>query len=624
MKKWIWLGAIVTIVFIASASLFFATPEIAFIPSDEEVLNSSKKSGMDDRFLQIGQQGNNQINEEVLKLGKKAFYEETFGNEVFLTDILGLVDGALSLPNITRAILALNGEGTSNLQVSLSKDVQIGERFFKKGTKIDTGIDVAKGSNIPIGMPVKIVNGKPKVGLSCAACHATVDRETKQVIEGAPNSDLNTGLMLALATNSTAYFTHAQINSIKDYITEDSRKVETSSGKKEELPDPGKLEAAVDKIFVNWPRGNFDSTIDMKSNPAQIPDSFTLGDHPYGWSGFAMAGPFEGLSSFSNNVHAQNSDSLSQADLSQPLFNMDKEVYLGTILQNAANPKFKYNSKETQKPSEFFESVDPTPGSPGINELVKTPQYPKSSVIAPVGLVASSPGYYFNEQNNAMAAWQNTLVPPKPDRTFDSTQVERGRDVFIRAGCISCHAGEAYTNNKIISAPTIKTDPSRAKALKKTGKIFADSYLYTPSTSVPVPDDAKIVKVPTDHLNKEQVNLAFAHNGSPGGYKVPSLLGLYWTAPYLHDGGVAVGENISTQLGVAKTLSKGIKVDPANSLRALVDKNLRQKVIQANKEAEELKELHVKGIGHEYWVDETTGFTKAQQNALVEYLLTLR
>ena len=144
--------------------------------------------------------------------------------------------------------------------------------------------------------------------------------------------------------------------------------------------------------FLKWPRGNFDSTIDMVSNPAQIPDSFTKGDHPYGWSGFAAAGPFHGLSAFSNNVHAQNSDSLGQAENSSPLFGMDQEVYLGTILQNAANPKFRYDTKKGEKPSSFFAAVDPTPGVPGVNEMVRSPSFPKLNLMAPDGLLVSSPG----------------------------------------------------------------------------------------------------------------------------------------------------------------------------------------------------------------------------------------
>src|SRR5690606_28687421 len=106
---------------------------------------------------------------------------------------------------------------------------------------------------------------------------------------------------------------------------------------------------------------------------------FTLGDHPYGWSGFAAVGPFKGLSTFSQNVHAQNSDSLSQADASKALFGIDKEMYLGIILQNAANPKYRYDPSTGQKPSAFFASVDPTPDAPGVNELVSSPDSPKLS-----------------------------------------------------------------------------------------------------------------------------------------------------------------------------------------------------------------------------------------------------
>jgi hypothetical protein len=96
----------------------------------------------------------------------------------------------------------------------------------------------------------------------------------------------------------------------------------------------------------------------MENNPSQIPDSFTLGDHPYGWSGFAMAGPFNGLSTFSSNVHAQNTDSTSEAEVSTALFGIDKEVYLGTLLQNAADPKYRFNPKQTKKPSEFFAKIE--------------------------------------------------------------------------------------------------------------------------------------------------------------------------------------------------------------------------------------------------------------------------
>ncbi|MGG1664054.1 electron transport protein [Brevibacillus sp. NRS-1366] len=575
------------------------------------------------RAMLSPQNGAIKMDQALIDLGKKAFYEETFGNEVFITDIMGAFNGPITLANVKKAIGELNGQGTSNLQVELEKTVTIGGKTFKKGTKIDTGLDVPKGWNQILGMPLKQSQGTWKAGISCAACHATVDRDTKQIIEGAPNVDLNAGLFIAMATNSAAYFAHTDIESLQKYMKNLDRTVETSDGKRAALPDPKALEDAVDANALKWPKGNFDSTIDMKSNPAQIPDSFTLGDFPYGWSGHAMAGPFKGLSTFNNNVHAQNSDSLTQSEVSRELFGIDKEVYIGTILQNAASPTYRFSTEMGIKPSEFFAKVDPTPGTPGVNQVILPPSFPKATLIAPDGLIVSSPGTKVNEQNNAMSVWQNRLVPPKPPITANASTLDLGRDVFQRASCIKCHAGDFYTNNRIVPAPEIGTDPSRAQALKVTEKIWGEATIFSPDTPVPVPPDAKVLKVPTDMLDPEQIKLAFAKGDSPGGYKTPSLIGLYWTAPYLHDGGVIVGADAKKQLGFPGTLDKGIQPDPANSLRALVDKKLREKVIAANRSAN-LQQVHVQGIGHEYWVDGTTGFSPKEQEALIKYLLLLK
>ncbi len=637
----IWKAALlfVGIAIIGYVIIYKVEPEYAYIPPEKKILNESAVDIKTDRYhTSLGEPLNNQgivqanaddwgitIDESLLSLGRDAFYQETFGNEIFLTDIMGIVDGPFTIPNIMQAIMKLNGEGTTNLRVELADDIKIGDKQYRKGDLIDTGIDVVKGTYTPLGMPVTFSDGRVRVGVSCAACHATVDRETKMVIEGAPNPDLNAGLILALATNSTAYFTHAQISNLNEFMNDLKRTVTTTNGTEEALPDPMLLEKAVDNILVKWPPGNFDSTIDLISNPAQIPDSFTLGDHPYGWSGFAMAGPFKGLSSFSNNVHAQNADPLSQADISKPLFGIDKEVYIGTILQNAANPTFRFSPGSGMKPSEFFASVDPTPDSTGINELVPSPVYPKVSIVAPDGLFVSSPGFKIWEQINGIAAWQNTIIPPRPTRKIPSSDtLALGRTVFEQAGCISCHAGNSYTNNRVVSVNEIKTEPSRAKALQNTEKIFGESYVYQFEQNVPLPENPIVLKVPVNHIDPEQIKLAYAHGDSPGGYKTPSLIGLYWTAPYLHDGGIAVGKNIGSELGVPGTLLKGIKPDPYNSLKALVDQDLRQKVLEANRTIKDLQQVHIQGIGHPFWVDASTGFTPEQQNALIEFLLSLK
>ena len=122
---------------------------------------------------------------------------------------------------------------------------------------------------------------------------------------------------------------------------------------------------------------------------------------------------------------------------------------------------------------------------------------------------------------------------------------------------------------------------------------------------------------------EEQLKRGWAHGDTGGAYKIPSLYGLYWTAPYLHDGGVAVGPNLLTDLGVSGTHLVNKAPDPRNSLLAMIDSKLRKKVIAENQKNEQLKSANVTGEGHEYWIDDTTGFSQQQQQALIDYLLTV-
>ncbi|MCJ2027190.1 hypothetical protein [Methylobacterium sp. J-067] len=71
------------------------------------------------------------------------------------------------------------------------------------------------------------------------------------------------------------------------------------------------------------------------------------------------------------------------------------------------------------------------------------------------------------------------------------------------------------------------------------------------------------------------------------------------------------------------TLDKGIAADPANSLRALVDRQLRETVVAANAASEKARTARVTGKGHAFWVDEQAGFTAADRDALVGYLLSV-
>ncbi|QYO64198.1 hypothetical protein [Leptolyngbya sp. 7M] len=279
------------------------------------------------------------ITEDLINLGRDAFYRETFGNEYFFTDVLGAIDGPINLISVSKAILALKGQPTTNLQIVLDRDVTVGGRKFPAGTVLNTGLDVAAGSLIPLGMQIHKQGAKIRVGLTCALCHASVDMASGQVVEGAPNADLNTGLLQAFGTNSAAMFRQTGVNPLT--IPVGNRAYINAAGEVDHLPDPEVLEAAVDAQFLSWPPGNFDSTPDNVNNPSQNPSSYTFQSYPYGWSGFSAVGWFHGLSTLNNNVHATNSDPTTGSYASQALLGMDKETYLGVILQNSANPLFR-------------------------------------------------------------------------------------------------------------------------------------------------------------------------------------------------------------------------------------------------------------------------------------------
>jgi hypothetical protein len=327
--------------------------------------------------LLLPENGAVKITEELIDLGREAFYRETFGNEVLFTDVVGILDGPLSVGKLAKAILALNGQPTTNLQIPLDENITVGNRIFKEGTLLNTGLDILKDSVFPLGLMTHLDHGQLRVDITCALCHATVNGETGRVIEGASNTDINLGALIALASNSAALFRQTDVNPTQ--IPSGAHTYINAHGETANFPDPKIMEDEVDAALLSWPTGNFVSNGDLRNNSAQIPSSYTHDAYPYAWSGVASIGWFHGLTTLNNAVFAINADPTTTADAAEAVIGVDKETYLGTMFQNAANPKFRL--PEGVQPSEFFEQVDPTPGAPSINSTIKMPEYPKGSLF---------------------------------------------------------------------------------------------------------------------------------------------------------------------------------------------------------------------------------------------------
>jgi hypothetical protein len=587
------------------------------------------------------------ITQELIDQGEEIFFERKIGDSFGLQRVFGFAAGVSRiLPELTLSISQLRGRSTDNLPITFQKDITLGSQTFTKGSVFGTGLDVQAGSLIPVGLKLRGGN------ITCALCHAAISTHG-QLLKGVPNGDLAIPFLIALAPNSAAGFARLAFNPLDPQFQGNGKTIIDSNGNLVKLPDPEIFERAFDDAVLAVPFGHFESSPDGIDNTTQIPAVFTFQTQPYLADGQFAVGPFGGLSAVNNAVHSSEVNLLAAAQLSQQALGIDSEVYLGTVLQNAADPRVRLPDGSPVKPSEWLRQVAPDPSQAELEDQIPAPgagTYPNTqpSLFTYNGLVfspatenkrdiASGP-FLFAE--NAMSAWQNSLVAPSnrtPQnlRALQSGSVERGAQIFEGAKCVTCHQAPFFTDNQIHPIAEITTNPARAKSRLGLTSLLVPPQIYTLNTSVPVPPEAEVLNVPTEGISDSPTTLPKGLLPD-GGYKTPSLLGLHLTAPYLHDGGVAVRQDAlavnpdgsfsitdPTGLGLSGTLSQGIVADSASSLRALFDRNLRSVVVQSNQANPALVLSNLDGTGHEFYVDSEAGYTPAQQTDLINFLLAL-
>lgn len=605
-----------------------------------------RKQGIDPKSPGAYQRiGAVQITQELLDRGENIFFNRKIGDTFGLQGVLGFGIGVAQIqPELQKAITELQGEPTDNLRITLQKDLKLGSRIYPKGSVVNTGFDIEKGAILPLGLT-------PDGNFTCAACHAVVSKAGKR-IKGVPNGNFNIRFLTALAPNTTAAFSRLNLNPLDPKYQGNGKTIIDSHGELVTLPDPQKFESAFDDAVLDVPFGNFESSTDGINNTTQIPSVFTFKNNPYFADGQFAVGPFAGLSAIPNGVHSSEINLLAAAQLSAETIDIDPEVYLGIALQNAANPSLRLPEGLQVKPSEWLRRVAPDISQAELQDQIPAPgtgNYPnlRPSLLTYNGLIfspntsaqndpASGPFFF---ANNAMAAFQNSLVPP-PNRgrrnlsALKTGSVQRGAEVFEKARCVTCHKAPFFTDNKIHPISELKTNPARAKSRLNLNDLLVPPKLYTFNNPVPVPADAEVLDVPTEGISSSPTTLP---NGllPDGGYKTTSLLGLYLSAPYLHDGGVAVrGGSLQVNkngitvvdpsgLGLPGTLSQGKTAGNGSSLRALLDRQLRQQVIAANQSSPALVSSNLDGTGHDFYVDKAAGFTVNQQTDLINFLLSL-
>lgn len=519
----------------------------------------------------------------------------------------------------------------SNLKVRPGRDLRLGSRVFPAGSEVSTGLDIAAGETAPIGLQTGAI--------SCAACHAAVDPMNGGVLTGAPNSDLNIGLFLALSSNTTSSFLRFNKNQIDPFdprFPKTGRRILDSDGNPVQLPDPVSFEAAVDDLVLTIPPGGFEAAADATTAETKIPDCFVFGEGGMGWDGGFQIGPFGGVAALSSAVHAFEVNFLTAATLSRRVADLDPEIYLGLVLQNAGDPELRL--PDDVKPSEWLRENYPD-AERGV--LVELPGYPSPSLFSLNGLVFSPPDETFMYSALALSAFQQSLtVPPNRSRAnqvnLHSGAVLRGAEVFRDAGCLSCHAPPFFTDGRIIPNSEIKASPRRAKGRRIFDGILVEAVLPSFDQPVPLPTDPSFLTIPPDPSAISNLLLPPGLDNPDGGYKVIGLLGTYLKAPYLHDGSISCtldaihvdadgGHEVidASGIGVPGTSLAGRAPDAGNSLRILLDRELRAILLDNNAADPTLVTNGIVGTGHEYYVDPAAGFSYSQQSDLVAFLLAL-
>jgi len=120
---------------------------------------------------------------------------------------------------------------------------------------------------------------------------------------------------------------------------------------------------------------------------------------------------------------------------------------------------------------------------------------------------------YSDEQLYALALYVYSLRPPPNPNQFDGV-AERGKKLFEREGCPTCHTPPLYTNNKLTPVEGFSLPPGAAK-----------QYNILP------------ISVGTDP------GLALQTRRGTGYYKVPSLRGVWYRGMFGHSGWCATLED---------------------------------------------------------------------------------
>jgi len=581
-------------------------------------------------------------------------------------------------------------------------------------------LDPGLYSSGPEGVGPLPDGGKFRIGLSCALCHYSLDvdwdgkpdlkwAKPNQTTPGSPykpehawaigNQDIALGWIFASSQNTIAGFENSGPGG--DASPDDARAWARWVRDNYET-QPADIKREIDRGLLLFPRGFADDTPDGMHNPVQFPSLFTNRNWPYNYDGVML-----NASDRNNNVWTGGIDPSQLVALCKDragktadlVFWEKKGLYTELTAKEYAEIFVRYSpagrddiARREMLRDDITGDSDGVPGLLNNDAVVLLKGVPniipkdfferaenkdrirearqfgrdgdkRGALIALLGTRVITPPAIRDKYNVAELASKYGLnadefvtdavsmmldwVEPPPNlspllgNARQAGLVAKGSQIFKDEGCAKCHAGPFFTNNTIIPLKDIGTDVSRAAATRPLQTFFAPKY--DPKTGLAVSSGLAGF-------------LAKFFGGERTGYKVVTLRYLWGSAPYLHDGGVAVTLRNDSQpagidlqgllrrpesdkiYGVAQILAardanpvQYSRANAALSLQAMLLKPEREKVIAANKERVHpiaassgrvsMASIHVQGVGHEYWVRDEVGGDRI--TALVAFLLSL-
>lgn len=406
--------------------------------------------------------------------GRSVFRYETFGNEKFFSDILGLGDGLSRLQITPNGLLAAGVQLDVDKLPSEFRRVDVGEGAYGEASATRWLIE----ANAVIGL---VARGE-RVGLTCAWCHSRADDLVHvgvgRRLDGVPNVRLAFGEVIAWGERSRAYLPFVNVSG-----TGRGPSVDLDEG-----TDPADLEDDVDAALRAWPRGQADILPDGVGNPTDIPSLFVVRPHgPYLWDG-----SFSGAGDASQYFATVVLDPTVLATPTGRAFLTDGSFWpVGETL-----------SAEYQR---VLTAIDPKAAWPRATIF-------RASALNLFHDALDARFRVKREDITALTAYLAGVLPPEP-RTPDERTIDAGRRAFRRSGCNTCHLEAPGQSGAVVPLATLVPG-------------------YRPARETPVAESPDLGYDDRIALTPGEDSIARR------GYKVPSLLGLWLSAPYLHDGSV--------------------------------------------------------------------------------------